>query len=78
MHENTDQIKLCMARFDKIDAKLEELNGRLFIDNGETSLQSKVNKNTNRGRILIAIITPVALVSIKVLIEIIQHVMIVS
>ena len=39
------QIEECHQKFDTIIDKLDKLNERLFIDNGNPSLQSKVNKN---------------------------------
>lgn len=39
--------KETLERFDKIDTTLDTLNKRLFIDNGDLSIQSKINKNTD-------------------------------
>ena len=54
--------KVCKGQFKQLHSKLDEslendaeLTDRLFIDNGDKSLQSKVNDNTKTNKIIIAI-----------------------
>ena len=56
--------KVCKGQFKELHKKLdkslrndEELNGRLFVDNGDMSLQSKVNNNTKTNKIVIGVVS---------------------
>jgi len=45
MKESEQYTQVCKDRFDGIEGKLDDIIDRLFLDNGNECLQSKVNNN---------------------------------
>ena len=45
MPDSQQYDSVCRERFDEIIDKLDEMNHKLYVDNGTKSLQSKVNES---------------------------------
>jgi len=59
----------CKEKFDTIIKKLDNLEKKLFVDNGGLSHQSKINKNTRDLKIITGIFSAIgtALISVVVI-----------
>lgn len=67
--EQTQYKKICKARFDDIEGKLDRIYDQLFEDNGGKCLQSRVNENTSKIKIVWALIMAVMIATIGVLVK---------
>ena len=62
---STDQYEaVCKERFDEINAKLDTLHNRLFVDNGSPSMQSRLNRNERIIKALLWVVMVVGAASI--------------
>lgn len=72
MKEAEQYTQICKDRFDGIESKLDDIIDRLFLDNGNKCLQSKINDNTRIIKIIAGIFTAIGTAVISVICWIIK------
>jgi len=72
MKESEQYTQVCKDRFDGIEGKLDDIIDRLFLDNGNECLQSKVNNNARIIKIIAGIFTVIGTAVVSVICWIIK------
>jgi len=67
MKESEQYAQICEGRFDGIEGKLDDIIDRLFLDNGNKCLQSKINDNTRIIKIIVGIFIVIGTAVISVI-----------